>query len=329
MIKEVRKTNKMGRCEMVIFALLLSLRVVFGCGNYKAADGSIYWTSDLNSYPAYSAKDPHSTNTYYWNFCTNLTLSDRSCYTPSPPMAAQVSETGNCISYGYYPQYKISDHPTGPQYGVTITYTNGYNNKCGETNRQAKIIVTCSNTQTSLISIQPDFPTPCVTQINMASQVACPRQTVIGCGNFTAPDGSKYNLAGLTRYSDYFFNDTKTGNGYYWSFCNGLYSSYVSTVCKSYTDSPWAVQVSPGGTCIPLGYGPPKISNHPDGPGVSITYTNTVSNYCLDGSNTKYRTVIIQVKCVEYTSYIYRVSFPETCVYLVEMESSEACPLLF
>jgi len=139
------------------------------------------------------------------------------------------------------------------------------------------------------------------------------------CGSYTASDGSKYNLNDLTKTSDY--TGTEEGQpswSYSWNFCQVI---SVGTCFPA----PMVAQISGTGTCISLGYGVPKIAQHPDGPkkGVMLTYTNTQDNQC--GTTNRVSNVI--VGCSQAETTLVKITEPGSCVYDFTMTSKYACPI--
>jgi len=292
---------------------------VFGsCGVYNASDGSVYNLDPLTTELDYSGAEQGLPYTYYWNFCK--TVRESACF--PTPLAAQISDTGTCISLGYGTAI-ISDHPSGPKAGVSITYVNKQDSQClGGLERISRIIVSCSTTETRLIQISE--PGRCIYLIEMESKFACPGGSPPppppqeGCGNYTSTDGTRYSLGPLTHAVEYSGREVGTDYIYYWNFCRNI----SPTGCYP---PPPVTQVSLGGTCTPLGYGLPKLSDHPDGPksGVTFTYTNTQSHLCAGSIP---RVTIIEVGCANTDTRYLNISEPGVCKYLIVMESLHACP---
>jgi len=138
------------------------------------------------------------------------------------------------------------------------------------------------------------------------------------CGEYVATDGTKYNLDPLTRTPDYQGKEDGQDYVYWWNFCQDL----AQTGCFP---APAVSQVSQTGTCISLGYSPPKFGDHPDGPkkGVKITYTNSKDSFC--GGNVN-RVSVIVVSCSAKDTELVKITEPGVCEYQFAMNSKFACP---
>jgi len=305
---------------VVLFILCLvgTSSVLASCGMYNASDGTQFDLGPLSTALDYSGREMNFPYLYYWNFCQEV--KETNCYPPA--LAIQISETGTCISLGYAPA-KITDHPAGPKAGVSITYTNTKDNFClGGLERISRIVVTCSNSTTNLVRISE--PGRCIYLFEMESKYACPISTnppppQEGCDNFTSSDGTKYILSPLTRATDYTAREAGTDYIYYWNFCKNI----SPTGCAP---APTISQVSTfTGSCVPLGYGAPKLTDHPNGPknGVTLTYTNTQSHLCNGNIP---RTAVIEIGCANTDTRILNITEPAVCKYQIEMESIHACP---
>eukprot|EP01112_Ceratiomyxa_fruticulosa_P002373 TRINITY_DN1249_c0_g1_i2.p1 TRINITY_DN1249_c0_g1~~TRINITY_DN1249_c0_g1_i2.p1 ORF type:complete len:251 (-),score=30.28 TRINITY_DN1249_c0_g1_i2:115-867(-) len=146
------------------------------------------------------------------------------------------------------------------------------------------------------------------------SSVACQ------CGNYTASDGSLYQLDALTlTNTDYV--GSQPYYTYYWNFCYNL----VSNTCGPPSA---ATQISETGVCVSNGYlSGYKLSDHPSGPdqGFQLSYINTQDSICKRDID---RQTNIIVTC-DPSSATKLTSLEETslCVYEINMVSKYACPV--
>jgi len=149
------------------------------------------------------------------------------------------------------------------------------------------------------------------------------------CGTFIASDGTKYNLTGLTKSSDYTGVEAANGALYYWNFCvpvKGTGGSYYG--CVNAYIAKAAVVENHNGNCYVNGYIPPKFSDHPGGPkmGVRIDYINEVDQRCASSVP---RTSTFFITCDPKEDFkLLVISEPQLgypCVYWFNATSKYAC----
>jgi len=148
------------------------------------------------------------------------------------------------------------------------------------------------------------------------------------CGTFIASDGTKYNLTGLTKSSDYTGVEAANGALYYWNFCvplKGTGGWYYG--CDNPDIAKAVVQIQ-NGNCYVNGYLPPKFSDHPAGPkvGVRIDVINEVDQRCAGGV---FRTSSFFITCDPQEDFkLLVISEPQLgrpCIYWFNATSKYAC----
>jgi len=158
-----------------VFSLLCIVgKTNAGCGSYTASDGSKYDLDPLTLTTGdYSGTEPGPNNyIYYWNYCHPVKATT-GC--PTGTVSGQIYQ-GSCTPIGYMPE-RIKDGVSGPKSGVTITYVNNADNKCGPSRtipRQTILTLVCDKggVESSLVSITE--PGTCIYDITIKSKYACP-----------------------------------------------------------------------------------------------------------------------------------------------------------
>eukprot|EP01113_Clastostelium_recurvatum_P028192 TRINITY_DN34133_c0_g1_i1.p1 TRINITY_DN34133_c0_g1~~TRINITY_DN34133_c0_g1_i1.p1 ORF type:complete len:187 (+),score=7.10 TRINITY_DN34133_c0_g1_i1:49-609(+) len=175
-----------------------------------------------------------------------------------------------------------------------------------------------------MTKISVSFPLLCFVAALLV--VIAPRGALAGCGNFTASDGSTYNLDPLTlpggEYSG-IENVTATHSyTYRWNFC-----APAKTACSAFSNYRVTQTGDQNGACIPCGYEPISFSDHPDGPskGVLVTYINSLDSTCSSGQLRRTTHIIVGCGTTDWT--LDGISEPSMCVYEIAGRSKHACPL--
>eukprot|EP01113_Clastostelium_recurvatum_P016054 TRINITY_DN190_c0_g1_i1.p1 TRINITY_DN190_c0_g1~~TRINITY_DN190_c0_g1_i1.p1 ORF type:complete len:248 (-),score=46.12 TRINITY_DN190_c0_g1_i1:173-916(-) len=158
--------------------------------------------------------------------------------------------------------------------------------------------------------------------------VALVSEALAGCGTHKASDGSTYNLDPLTlsggEYSGPEYVNPTLSYTYRWNFC-----APVKTQCGSFSGARVTQTGDQNGACLPCGYDPVSISNHPDGPskGVQLTYINGLDSKCQNGEISRTTNIIVGCGTSDWT--LGAISEPEgsKCLYQIKGTSKHACPL--
>jgi len=300
--------------------------------NYTASDGTYYDLSSLADNGDYSVyiykiKPPVQSTKYVFGICKPLTFRCPPPGNPNPETVTVVqvnNDNGPCIASGRIPP-QFKDHVDGPKAGVTIEYINPIDNLCYGVPRKSVIIIGCDKSGSDYTFHSITEPKVCVFQFNISSRFACPNPnpTPQTCGNYTAKDGSVYNLAPLTRTQDYSFRHNNVTIS--WNFCKGLLRSTTSS-CKSNNIANAAVvelSTSPS-SCIVSGYLPHTIGDHPQGPnrGVRIVYINDEDPQCADP-----RVSDFVISCNPLVEFNLDGTTDLPCALRFDISSKYACPL--
>jgi len=140
-----------------------------GCGTFTGPSKKQYNLEALTKVGGdYTGTEPNEAALiYFWNFCAKQTSGN--C--PSETPIAQMYQ-GTCTALGYLPGV-VSEQSNG----VTITYVNNLDNKCGPAKtvpRTTHLIVQCDASVAGTPTVVGiSEPGECIYNINMKSKHAC------------------------------------------------------------------------------------------------------------------------------------------------------------